>query len=101
MHVTEILDRESGLAIVLLRARRQHAETECPRPSDQLGLGIAQAERLWGKERGVAVVQVERRGHRLASRVTAMPCGTAKAARMFTIDEIIVLRAVATGRLAR
>ncbi len=101
MHVAEILDRESGLAIVFLRARRQHAATECPRPSDQLGLGIAQAERLGRKDRGVAVVQVERRGHRLASRVTAMPCGTARAACIFTIDEIIALRAVAVGRLTR
>ncbi len=56
MHVAEVLDRESGLTIVFLRARRQHAAAECPRPSDQLGLGIAQAERFRRKDRGVAIV---------------------------------------------
>ena len=101
MHVAEVLDRESGLAIVLLRARRQHAATEFRARAISSAWASLKRNASGRKDRGVAVVQVERRSHRLASRVTAMPCGTARAACIFTIDEIIALRAVAAGRLTR
>ena len=46
MHVAEILDREGGVAIVLGRARGQIFLAELPALLDQLGLEIAEAERV-------------------------------------------------------
>ena len=45
MHVAEILDRKRRLAVVLGRARREHARAELPGLFDHLGFAPLQPER--------------------------------------------------------
>jgi hypothetical protein len=66
-HIAEILDRKRRVAIVLCGARREHALPEPPRLADQVGLDIGQAERVGREHRGINVVRIDRRVHRMAS----------------------------------
>src|SRR5262249_53451261 len=67
MHVAEILDRKSGVAVVLRRARRQHPGAEAPRLCDQFRFGVGEAERLGRKHRGAGVVGIEIAVHNYAA----------------------------------
>src|SRR6266567_8673682 len=58
VHVAEIPDRESRLAVMLGGARRQHALAEASRLADQRGLLVVEPEGVRCQDRRVVFVRV-------------------------------------------
>src|SRR5581483_493400 len=67
VHVAEILDRESGVAVVLCGARGQYAGAEPPRLVDQRGVLIGEPKRRRIEDRRVGSVAIEGGAHKDSS----------------------------------